>query len=152
NDDASAGSHGASQTSFMAAAASTYYIMAGVANPGAAASSPDLESGGKTALNLTGPAPVGLTASPSNATIAPGASTSYTINALSPPFAGQVALTVAGCPANATCTFQANTVTAGTGTTLSVATTAGSQIVVRRLAPQRDSRRWMLSPVGLLLV
>jgi hypothetical protein len=54
---------------------------------------------------------------------------SYNIVALTPPFAGQVALTVSGCPTNATCTFLANTVTAGSGTTLSVVTAVASSAV-----------------------
>lgn len=135
---------GSSQVSFTAAAATTYYYMVGVANPAAASTSPDLESGGKTALNLTGPAPVGMTAAPTAQTITAGSSANFTVAALSPPFAGQVALTVSGCPTNATCTLLANTLTAGTGTTLSVVTSSDAAA-----APDPGSRKWQQNPASL---
>jgi hypothetical protein len=117
---------GTSQVSFTATATTTYYFMVGVANPGAASAHPDLESGGKTVFSLSGPAPVGLTASPTSASVTAGGTASYAISVLSPPFTAQVALTVSGCPTNATCTLQSNTVTAGTSTSLSVVTSAAS--------------------------
>ncbi len=129
NDDITPGINRASQISFPATAATTYYFMVGVANPSDVATNPDLESGGKTVFNFTGPAPAGVSALPTTATISAGATMSYNIVALTPPFAGQVALTVSGCPTNATCTFLANTVTAGSGTTLSVVTAVASSAV-----------------------
>ncbi len=106
--------------------ATTYFILVGVANPAAANSNPDFESGGKTVFSFNGPAPAGVSASPPAATIAAGASQTYSVTVLAAPFAGQVSLTMSGCPTNATCTFASSTVTAGSGTTLSIVTVAAS--------------------------
>jgi hypothetical protein len=144
NDDITPGINRASQISFPATAATTYYFLVGVANPNAIAASPDLESGGKTVFNFTGPAPAGVSALPTTATISAGATMSYNIVALTPPFAGQVALTVSGCPTNATCTFLANTVTAGSGTILSVVTAVASAVVPYTRRPVFRAPRMLL--------
>jgi hypothetical protein len=146
NDDINPGINRASQLSFTANPATTYFFMVGVANPAAAATNPDIESGGKTVFNLSGPAPAGVSASPTNMTLTAGGTASYNVTALTPPFTGQVGLTESGCPTNATCTFLANTINAGAGTKLSVVTTAASAAVLqsgRVAAPRLRQPKWM---------
>ena len=124
NNDITAGSNFASRVPFNAVTGTTYFFEVSVWDISLAAQSPDLENGGKTVLNFLGPLAGGLSATPTTATIAAGGSQTYTVNVITPPFTGQVALTLSGCPTNSTCAFAANSVTAGGSTTLNVTTTA----------------------------
>ena len=126
NNDITAGTNLASRVTFNTVAGTTYFFEVSVWDISLAAQSPDLENGGKTVLNFFGPLAGGLSATPTTATITAGGSQTYMVNVITPPFTGQVALTLSGCPTNSTCTFAANSVTAGGSTALNVTTTARS--------------------------
>jgi len=69
-----------------------------------------------------------LTATPASQTVNPGSSTTYTAT-IAPivGFTGTVALSVAGCPSNVTCSFNPTSVSGGSGTsTLTAATTSSA--------------------------
>ena len=82
------------------------------------------ECGGTTVLNLSGPIPAGLVASPPAMSISAGGSATFTIGTVSPPLSGQVTFIVAGCPPVSTCTFSVGSVVAGGSLSLNVTTTA----------------------------
>jgi photosystem II stability/assembly factor-like uncharacterized protein len=148
-----AGSH-QSAAGFTAVTGTTYYFMVSVFDV-TQTGSPDLESGGKTVFNFAGPPAAGLGASPTFAAVNAGGTATFTIATFSPPFTAQVALSVSGCPTNSTCTLGATTVTASSGTTLTVVTSAASRAlptlddwrhIVRKRAPS-----WMFT-IMLLIV
>ncbi len=147
-----AGSH-QSAAGFTAVTGTTYYFMVSVFDV-TQTGSPDLESGGKTVFNLAGPPAAGLGASPTFAAVNAGGTATFTIATFSPPFTAQVALSVSGCPTNSTCTLGATTVTASSGTTLTVVTSATSRAlptlddwrhIVRKRTPS-----WMFTMVLLI--
>jgi hypothetical protein len=142
NNDIAPGSNLASRVTFNAVAGTTYFFEVSVWDISLAAQSPDLENGGKTVLNFLGPLAGGLSATPTTATITAGGSQTFTVSVITPPFTGQVALTLSGCPTNSTCTFASSSVTAGGNTSLTVATTARSTSPPRlRLTPMIYSER-----------
>jgi hypothetical protein len=94
------------------------------------------ECGGATVFNLNGPIPAGLVALPPSMSITAGASATFTIGTLSPPFSGQVAFSISGCPPVSTCTFSPSSIVAGGSISLSVTTTATGAA-----PPSRNLRR-----------
>ncbi len=136
-----AGTHN-SLVGFTAVTGTTYYFVASVFDV-TQTSPPDLESGGKTVFSFMGPPAAGLAATPTFANVSAGGTAAFAVQTFSPPFTAQVALTVSGCPTNSTCTLTSATVTAGSGTMLTVVTSAASgaalRIGDRQIQPLRRS-------------
>ena len=125
-----AGTHN-SLVGFTAVTGTTYYFVASVFDV-TQTSPPDLESGGKTVFSFMGPPAAGLAATPTfAANVSAGGTAAFAVQTFSPPFTAQVALTVSGCPTNSTCTLTSATVTAGSGTMLTVVTSAASGAALR---------------------
>ncbi len=116
-----------SQVSFNAAAGATYYFMVTVFDV-TKCSTNFAECGGKTVFHFSGPSPVGINAMPTSTTILAGTAASFSVSTLAPPLSGSVTFTIAGCPPVSTCTFSPASVTAGSSTTLTVATKAYSGV------------------------
>ncbi len=126
-----------SQVGFTAVTGTTYYFVVSVFDV-TQTTQPDMESGGKTVFTFMGPPAAGLAASPTFANVSAGGTATFGVQTLSPPFTAQVMLTISGCPTNSTCTLSSPTVTAGSGTMLTVVTSGASVATPRILPPKQE--------------